>query len=75
VRGISYATGQHPPEVVPEVLRTIREDLRCTSVMLIDGDTDTQMAAARLALDAGLDVLIRASLRTADAGPSSTTWR
>jgi len=61
-RGISYATGQHPPEVVPEVMRTIREDLHCTSVMLIDGDTDTQMAAARLALDAGLDVLIRPSL-------------
>lgn len=59
VRGISYATGQHPPEVVPEVMRTIREDLHCTSVMLMDGDTARQMEAARIALAAGLDVVIR----------------
>jgi len=59
VRGISYATGQHPPEVVPEVMRTIHEDLHCTSVMLMDDDTTRQMEAARSALEAGLDVVIR----------------
>ena len=40
-------------------MRTIREDLRCTSVMLMDGDTVRQLEAARIALDAGLDVVIR----------------
>ncbi len=59
IRGISYVVGDVSADDVRRDLRTIREDLRCTTVMLIGTDTGRQIEAARYALDAGLDVYVR----------------
>jgi hypothetical protein len=66
VRGISYTTDGVPLESVRHDLGAIREDLRCTAVMLIGTDTERQMDAARHALRIGLDVYVRPHL--ADGG-------
>jgi hypothetical protein len=62
VKGISYMVEGRPAELVREDMRSIAEDLHCTTVMLIGTDTREQMRAARQALEAGLDVYIRPSL-------------
>jgi hypothetical protein len=67
VRGISYAVDGIPLESVRADLRVIREDLHCTTVMLIGTDPWGLADAARHALDAGLDVYVRPYL--ADARP------
>jgi hypothetical protein len=59
VKGISYTTGAAPADAVRRDLRVIREELHCTTVMLIGTDTGRQMEAARYALEAGLDVYLR----------------
>lgn len=67
VRGISYAVEGIPLGSVRADLRVIREELHCTAVMLIGTDPMELAAAARHALDAGLDVYVRPYL--ADARP------
>lgn len=59
VRGVSYTVGDAPVEAMRRDLRAIRDDLHCTTVMLIGTDTDRQAEAAEQALDVGLDVYIR----------------
>lgn len=58
VRGVSYAVGE-PADTVRRDMRVIREDLHCTTVMLIGTDTAHQTEAAEQALAAGLNVYIR----------------
>ncbi|GAA1427999.1 hypothetical protein GCM10009616_06600 [Microlunatus lacustris] len=62
VRGVSYATGNHAPAEVRQIMRAIRAELHCTTVMLIDSDLDALVEAARTALDEGLDVWVRPHL-------------
>jgi hypothetical protein len=64
MRGVSYAVS-HPPEVVRRVMTTIRDDLHATAVMVLDSDPDTLVAASRIALEEGLDVLVRPRLEDA----------
>lgn len=59
VRGVSYTVGDAPVEAMRRDLRAIRDDLHCTTVMLIGTDSDRQAEAAEQALDVGLDVYIR----------------
>ncbi|WP_127937926.1 hypothetical protein [Nonomuraea polychroma] len=59
VKGISYAIEDAPTDVVRRNLRVIAEELHCTAVMLIGTETESHIAAARHALEAGLDVYIR----------------
>lgn len=59
VKGISYPTGHWATDAVGHDMRVIREDLRCTTVMVIGTDVAPQIEAARLALGAGLDVYVR----------------
>lgn len=59
IRGISHHTDGVPEEAAARDMRVIREDLHCTAVMLIGADTERQGAAARAALEAGLDVWVR----------------
>ena len=59
VKGISYVVGEVSADVVRHDLRAIREDLHCTTVMLMATDPQLQAEAAQHALDAGLDVYIR----------------
>jgi hypothetical protein len=65
VRGISYALEGLPPESVHADLRVIRDELRCTAVMLIGTDARELAEAARSALGLGLDVWIRPHLEDA----------
>ncbi len=66
-RGVSYTSGIHPADEVRRVMRAIRGELSCTSVMLIDSEVDSLVEAARIALDAGLDVVVRPHLPDARA--------
>jgi hypothetical protein len=59
IKGISYGIENAPADVVRRDLRAIREDLHCTTVMLISTNTQQQIEAAQYALEAGLDVYIR----------------
>lgn len=59
VRGISYVTGETGADAVRADMRAIRDELHCTTVMLIGTDVPAQAEAARIALDAGLDVYVR----------------
>jgi hypothetical protein len=59
IRGISHHTDGVSEDAAARDMRVIREDLHCTSVMLIGADTGQQRAAARAALEAGLDVWVR----------------
>jgi hypothetical protein len=59
VKGISYRIENAPADVVRRDLRAIREDLHCTTVMLISTNTQQQIEAAQYALEVGLDVYIR----------------
>jgi hypothetical protein len=59
IRGISHHTDGVPEEAAARDMRVIREELHCTAVMLVGADTERQRAAARAALDAGLDVWVR----------------
>ncbi|MHA4814259.1 hypothetical protein ACXZ65_07885 [Streptomyces aculeolatus] len=59
VRGISYVTGETGADAVRADMRAIRDELHCTTVMLIGTDVAAQAEAARIALDAGLDVYVR----------------
>ncbi|WP_129669440.1 hypothetical protein [Phytoactinopolyspora endophytica] len=59
VKGISYVVGDVSAADIRRDLGVIRDDLRCTTVMLIDTDTEQLMEAARLALEVGLDVYVR----------------
>ncbi|MEU5883707.1 hypothetical protein [Spirillospora sp. NPDC047279] len=59
VKGISYAVGDAPAEVLRHDMRAIADGLHCTHVMLIGTDPEHHRAAARQALEAGLDVYVR----------------
>lgn len=59
IRGISYAIGDGDEAVLRHDMRAIRDELHCTTVMLIDTDTVGHLTAAEIALEAGLDVYIR----------------
>lgn len=67
VRGISYLVEDVPPEAVRADLRVVREELRCTTVMLIGADPRELADAGRCALELGLDVWVRPQL--VDARP------
>ncbi|WP_433157030.1 hypothetical protein [Kribbella sp. CA-247076] len=67
-RGVSYTSGIHPVDEVRRIMRVIHHDLSCTSVMLIDTEVDSLMEVARIALDEGLDVVVRPHLPDARAG-------
>lgn len=43
----------------------IRDDLHATAVMVIDSDRETLLTASRIALEEGLDVLVRPRLENA----------
>ncbi|WBQ05709.1 hypothetical protein [Kribbella sp. CA-293567] len=58
LRGISYVPAA-TTHAVRRDLRAIAEQLHCTTVMLIDTDTERQVAAAEYALELGLDVYLR----------------
>jgi hypothetical protein len=62
IRGISYAAGSHDPTGTRRVMRTIRQDLHCTTVMVLDSDVDTLVDACRIALEEDLDVWVRPHL-------------
>lgn len=62
IRGISYVAVDAPDEALRRDLRTIREELHCTTVMLIGTEADDLARAARYALDTGLDVYVRPHL-------------
>ncbi len=62
VRGISFVTGEHSPDETRRILRAIRRELHCTTVMLMDSDVEVQAEAAAMALEEGLDVWIRPHL-------------
>ncbi|GAA3850994.1 hypothetical protein [Streptomyces sedi] len=62
VRGISYLVGDATEDALRRDLRVIARELRCTTVMLIGPDADRLAAAARLALDTGLDVYLRPNI-------------
>lgn len=64
MRGVSYAVS-HLPEGVRRVMATIRDDLHATDVMVLDTDPETLLAASRIALEEGLDVLVRPRLENA----------
>ena len=66
-RGISYHSGTHATDDVRRVMRTVRRDLSCSSVMVIDSDIESLVEAARIALDEGLDVVVRPQLADAAA--------
>ncbi|WP_433699876.1 hypothetical protein [Nocardiopsis sp. CA-288880] len=59
IRGVSYHTDHLPAGLVERDMRTVREDLRCTAVMLIGDDVGQLESAAGAALAAGLDVWVR----------------
>jgi hypothetical protein len=59
IRGISYFTEEMPRATIESDLRAIRDELRCTTVMLIGTDIDKQLEAGRLALELGLDIYVR----------------
>lgn len=65
VRGISYTVDEIPLESIRDDLRVIREELRCTTVMLIGTDPQQLADGARHALDVGLDVYVRPYLADA----------
>ncbi|WP_240929719.1 hypothetical protein [Streptomyces coryli] len=59
-KGISYAVEDDiPAEAVARDLRAIREELHCTTVMLLSGDVSALRSATRQALELGLDVYVR----------------
>jgi hypothetical protein len=62
VRGVSYLVDGVPTATTHDDLRVIRAELHCTAVTLIGADVPAMAAAARAALDAGLDVHLRPHL-------------
>lgn len=58
VRGISYLVGEGSTDEVERDMAVIARDLHCTTVMLI-GDGERLVEAARTALNTGLGVYIR----------------
>lgn len=62
VKGISYVVGDIGAADMRRDLSAVRDDLHCTTVMLIGADTERQLDAARTALELGLDVYIRPEL-------------
>lgn len=59
VRGISYLLGESEDGETRRDLEIISRDLRCNAVMLIGGDTDQLIRAARAAIETGLEVYLR----------------
>jgi hypothetical protein len=59
VRGISYLVGAAGTDDLRRDLEVIARELHCTTVMLIGGDQDRLVDAARIALETGLGVYIR----------------
>jgi hypothetical protein len=59
VRGISYLLGESGFDDVRRDLEIIARDLHCNTVMVIGGDMERLIEAARVALDVGLDVYVR----------------
>ena len=64
MRGVSYAVS-HPPDGVRRVMATLREELHANTVMVIDTEPETLISASRIALEEGLDVLVRPRLEDA----------
>jgi hypothetical protein len=62
VRGISYVLGEASADDVRRDLEIIERDLHCDTVMLIGGEVERLIEAARTALDVGLGVYIRPDL-------------
>ncbi|MET8864914.1 hypothetical protein ABZW11_18410 [Nonomuraea sp. NPDC004580] len=62
VKGISYVCGGVPGADLRRDLRVIREELRCTTVMLIGKDEQALLTSAEAALGAGLGVWLRPDL-------------
>ena len=58
VRGISYLAARRPDDVRRD-LEVIARELHCTTVMLIGGDGERLIDAARTALELGLAVYVR----------------
>lgn len=56
VRGVSYMVDEVPTTAALRDLRAIRDQLHCTAVILIGMDLPKMIAAARHALEIGLDV-------------------
>lgn len=71
MRRVSYAVC-HPPEGVRRVMATIRDDLHA-AVMVLDSDPETLLTASRIALEEGLDALVRPRRRTLSCRRSPTT--
>lgn len=59
IRGVSYHTDDLPAGLAERDMRVVREDLRCTAVMLVGSGVGPLESAALAALDAGLDVWVR----------------
>jgi hypothetical protein len=59
VRGISYLVGEASADARPLDLEVIARELRCNTVMLIGGDVNRLVDAARTALETGLGVYIQ----------------
>lgn len=62
IRGVSYMPAAHSPGGVTRALQAIKDDLHCTSVMVLDSDRDRLVETARVALAADLDVVVRPHL-------------
>ncbi|PSK90235.1 hypothetical protein CLV63_12364 [Murinocardiopsis flavida] len=59
IKGVSYTTEGIPADAVRRDLRTIRDDLHCTTVMLRGTAEEGLIGAARHALEIGLDVWLQ----------------
>ena len=59
VRGISYLIDGMPAEAATADLRTIREELHCTAVMVVGSEPERLERVSRTALESGLAVWVR----------------
>ncbi|MEE2044291.1 hypothetical protein Q7689_13050 [Nocardiopsis tropica] len=78
IRGVSYHTDHLPAGLAERDMRTVREDLRCTAVLLIGDDVGQLESAAGAALEAALrtsSVIAAAVLVVPMAAVSALLWR
>lgn len=63
IRGISLFTGVYDADETRRIIRAIKEDLGCTTLMLIgDDDVEAQARAGAIALEHDLDIWVRPHL-------------
>jgi len=62
IRGVSLATGAHSVDETRRILRAIRQERHCNTVMLMDSDVEGQARAGAIALEEGLEVWVRPHL-------------